>query len=121
MKPRCVCGCGGRAAPGRGHHVVYQQHIKKLLLERHRERNVPGPLDLVLEERLLNDKRNLVPISRKCHAAHHNASKRLPLRVLPDSVFEFARELLGAGAAFEYLRRRYAGNDPRLDALLSDG
>ena len=32
---------------------------------------------------------------------------------------EFAREVLGAGPAYEYLRRRYAGQDPRLDALVT--
>ena len=38
---------------------------------------------------------------------------------LPDSVFSFAAELVNAGWAFEYLRRRYSGDDPRLEALLS--
>jgi hypothetical protein len=36
----------------------------------------------------------------------------------PDSVYEFAEETLGAGPAYEYLRRRYAGPDARLDGLL---
>jgi hypothetical protein len=37
---------------------------------------------------------------------------------LPDDVFEYAAELLGGSAAFEYLRRYYASGDRRLDALL---
>jgi hypothetical protein len=35
-------------------------------------------------------------------------------------VFEFARELMDAGPAYEYLGRFYAGSDPRLDALLAE-
>lgn len=64
------------------------------------------------------DRRNLVPLGPRCHAAHHNRSRPLPLHRLPDSVFEFAAEVLGPGPAFEYLRRRYAGGDRRLEALL---
>lgn len=94
MASRCVCGCGRRAV--HQHHAVYRQHI------------------LGAE---LNDPRNLVPIAFDCHLAHHGASKRLPLSVLPDGVFEFAAELMGPGA-HGYLSRYYAGSDPRLDALL---
>lgn len=67
----------------------------------------------------MGDGRNLVLIAHDCHGAHHSRARPLPLRVLPDSVFEFAAELMGAEAAFEYLRRRYTGKDPRLEALLS--
>lgn len=54
-----------------------------------------------------------------CHLAHHGRSRVLPLERLPDSVFAFAVELLGP-AAFDYLRRRYGGEDVRLDALLAE-
>ena len=92
---RCICDCG-RLVVHR-HHVVYRQHIPA---ETH------------------EDPRNLVPVANNCHWGHHNASCRYELRMLPDSVFEFAAEVLGPGKAFNYLQRRYAGEDPRLDALL---
>jgi hypothetical protein len=97
MKDRCVCGCGRRAV--HRHHVFLQQHIPPCT--RH-------------------DARNLVPVAFDCHNAHHLRSRPLELRMLPDSVFAFGREVLGAGRAYERLRRYYAGGDPRLDALLED-
>lgn len=66
----------------------------------------------------MRDKRNLVPVAHDCHGAHHARARPFPLRVLPDSVFEFAVELMGVGPAYEYLRRRYSGEDERLTALL---
>lgn len=118
VKARCVCGCGGTRRL-QLHHAVYQQEIRKRLLELHRAKGVAGPPDLVVETAWLRDPRNLVPVNVTCHAGHHSRRRPLPLHVLPSSVFEFAVELLGEGAAFEYLRRRYDGGDPRLDALLS--
>jgi hypothetical protein len=99
MRSRCVCGCRKRGV--HRHHVVYEQHV-------------------VRAGGKLKDARNLVWLAFDCHLAHHGRSRVLPLGVLPDSVFVFASELLGAGAAFEYLRRRYAGEDARLDALLGE-
>jgi hypothetical protein len=66
----------------------------------------------------LKDKRNLVPVAFSCHMAHHSGAKRFLLADLPDSVYEYAAELLGAGLAFETLGRYYAGDDPRLEVLL---
>jgi len=71
-----------------------------------------------MEAELCSDRRNLVWLAFDCHESHHARSRPLPLAVLPDSVFQFAEEVLGAGAAYNYLRRRYAGEDARLDALL---
>jgi hypothetical protein len=111
---RCVCGCG-RKNGVQLHHVVYQQEL----------RNIARGFDpdaFVREmhlKALRGDRRNLVPVGPLCHAAHHNRSRPLRLSQMPDSVFEFAVEHLGAGPAYEYLRRRYAGNDARLEALLS--
>lgn len=96
VRPRCVCGCGRRSV--NQHHVVYRQHLRGA-----------SP----------KDKRNLVPMAFECHGAHHNRSRVLPLAALPDAAFEFASELMGE-AAYVYLRRRYAGDDPRLEALLSE-
>lgn len=92
---------------------MYRQELRH-----HVPRPELGPPDIVAELRLMRDPRNLVPVGPDCHAAHHNRSRPLRLAMLPDSVFEFAAELLGPPAAFEYLRRRYDGGDGRLDALL---
>lgn len=84
------------------HHVVYRQELRRLT----------GDPD---------DTQNLVPLCRDCHAAHHSRVDPLATRVLPDSAFEFARGLMGAGMAYEYLTRRYvAGNDPRVAELLAE-
>lgn len=99
MKARCACGCGAKAV--HAHHAVVESLVK-----RH-----GGDL---------RDGRNLVPLAVRCHLNHHARARPLPLAVLPDSVFEFARELLGAGPAWSYLGRVYTGRDPRLDALLEE-
>jgi hypothetical protein len=117
VKPRCICGCG-RQRGVQLHHVVYRQKLREIARAEHRAANVAGPPDLVREMALTRDRRNLVPVGPKCHAAHHNGSKRLRLHMLPDSAFEFAAEVMGGGAAFVYLSRRYSGHDARLDALL---
>jgi len=93
----CVCGCGQRAV--HQHHVVTRQEIRH---------HGGDP----------KDERNLVPVAFDCHGAHHSGAKRLLLSSLPDSVFEFAGELMG-GAAADYLARYYRGDDPRLATLLS--
>jgi integrase len=95
-RARCICGCGQRAV--HLHHAVYRQHVT-----RH-----GGDL---------RDPRNLVPVAFTCHGGHHSGAARLRLSRLPDAVFDFAAELMGA-AAYDYLRRRYAGEDPRLNGLL---
>jgi hypothetical protein len=92
---RCVCGCGRRGV--HRHHVVYEQH---------------------LTARQARDDRNKVWMALDCHFSHHNGARRLPLAVLPASVFEFAAEVMPVGEAYEYLFRRYSGTDERLDALL---
>jgi hypothetical protein len=102
-KAACVCGCGRKSRIR--HHVVYRQELRRV---------ARGAAYRTLER----DETNLVPIARVCHDAHHGRTKVLPLWRLPDSAFEFARDWLGAGPAYEYLRRRYTGADPRLDSLL---
>jgi hypothetical protein len=107
VKARCVCGCGRRAV--QLHHAVYVQEI------RWRAAAAKGRKF----QKWRADMRNLLPIAHECHGAHHARSRPLPVHVLPDGVFEFASELMGAGAAYEYISRRYRGGDPRLEALLS--
>jgi hypothetical protein len=95
-RAKCVCGCGQRAV--NLHHVIYEQEVRR-------------------EGGDVRDARNLVPVAWACHGDHHGRQRPLPLGRLPDACFEFAGELLGPYAA-DYLRRRYSGDDARLDALL---
>lgn len=95
-RPRCIA-CAGRAV--HRHHTIYEQHIER-------------------EGGDVADDRNLVWVCFQCHGAHHGRSAPLELGMLPDSVFAFAFDLLGP-ASFDYMRRRYSGDDPRLEALLS--
>lgn len=94
----CICGCGVRAI--QRHHVIYAQHCRA-------------------EKASVNDLRNLVPVAKECHEAHHNRKRPYSLSSMPDSVFEFAAEALGPDRAFNYLRRRYTGPDARLEALIA--
>ena len=89
---RCGIGVGAIDL----HHVVYEQHV----------RDAGGEV---------YDPRDGLTLCRVCHAAHHGQQDRgkVPLSLLRDENYEFAFELLGP-AAFDYLRRRYAGNDRRL-------
>lgn len=96
--------CESTACPGPVgqlalHHIVYAQHV-------------------VAEHGDKHDPRNAMTLCGSCHAKHHRRSRVIPLAMLPDSAFEFAAELLGPRKAFNYLGRRYASHDPRLDALL---
>jgi hypothetical protein len=96
--------CGQRAV--QRHHIVYKQALRDVVL------------DGKSYTALCADERNLTPVCFSCHGAHHNRSRPLKLQVLPSSVFDFAAEVLGGpGPAYEYLRRRYDGQDSRLDAL----
>jgi hypothetical protein len=90
--------------------VVYEQELRKLASARGER----GWL-----KRVVRDDRNLVPVAHRCHGRHHSRAAVYPLAIVPDSVFEFAVEVMGASRAFNYLERRYAGDDPRLDALLT--
>jgi 5-methylcytosine-specific restriction endonuclease McrA len=80
------------------HHAVYRQHVRR-----------EGGDEW--------DARNAVTLCTSCHSSHHHRGRVLPLVLLPDSVYAFACELMGA-AAYDYLRRRYAGEDPRLERIL---
>jgi hypothetical protein len=106
----CI-NCGHRAV--QLHHVVYEQELMRRYAQgRHRD----GPT----RSSLRKDQRNLVPVCKRCHERHHSRFSPLFLLQLPDSVFEFATEVMGPGAAYEYLSRRYRGTDPRLSALLEE-
>lgn len=117
MKPRCICGCGRRSV--NRHHCIYAQALRPLS-PLGGKNYVDRAERSARQAELLKDPRNLVPVAWQCHQNHHAGSARFPLAVLPDSVYEFAVEVLGAGPAYEYLKAHYAGSDPRLDALLAE-
>jgi hypothetical protein len=102
----CICGCGDMA--DHKHHAITRQTIKRACANAEEYR------------RLCKDPRNILSVHHQCHWDHHQHACKLPITCLPDSVFEFAREVLGAGPAYERLIRDYQGEDPRLDALLAD-
>lgn len=90
------------------HHVVQVTHIKPYSEE----------------PQVLYDPRNALRLCNdisgsNCHGNHHNGGdKRVPLSALRDENYDYAVELLGVGPAYDYLRRYYRGEDPRLKALL---
>lgn len=95
-RQRCEC-CKVRAAK-QGHHVVYKQELRR--------RNWP-----------LYDLRDQMPLCDDCHDKHHSPNWKIPLATISDATIDFAFGLLGA-FAFDYLRRRYSGDDPRLKQRL---
>jgi hypothetical protein len=103
----CICGCGNPADIS--HHVIRRQDLRQAVKE-----------DWIFAtyEELVLDPRNMVPMAQSCHERHHSRSRPLRLSVLPDEAFEFAADVLGAGRAFNYLRRGYTGDDSRLSQLL---
>jgi hypothetical protein len=82
------------------HHVIYRQELKW------RDADVW-------------DGRNSLALCAAHHTTHHHQITPLPLAALRDENFAFAFEIMGA-AAYDYLRRRYVGEDSRLGALLID-
>jgi hypothetical protein len=85
------------------HHVVYRQAVRR----EHGDQWSPD---------------NAFKICNDCHSSHHHRVHIIPVRILRDHNFAFARDMLGGPAAYEYLARRYAHDpsdpDPRLQALL---
>lgn len=107
----CFCGCNKPVAWFNDepvlHHVCYQQHLRSLAR------------DKAHQFLLLADLRNRVPVAEDCHRLHHARIKPYLLTALPDSVYEFAAEVMGAPLAFNYLRARYSSFDRRHDLLIA--
>lgn len=97
--------CGKRA--DQLHHAIYQAELRRV-----------AGRDNARFQALRSDQRNMVPLCLSHHERHHARIERLPLACLPDSVYDFALEVLGAGRAYNYLHRTCSGQDVRLDALL---
>lgn len=52
--------------------------------------------------------RNSMLICPDCHAAHHAASKKIPLKLVPEAAIAFAVDVLGEHRAARYFKDRYA-------------
>jgi hypothetical protein len=73
-----------------GHHVLGQQHIHDHV----RSLRLDPDEAYRLEERLLSDRRNRLPLCPDCHYTHEYApSGRLTRSYVPASAWAFAREL----------------------------
>jgi len=97
-KMKCV-RCGKRA---QRHHAIYESHV------------------IAADPFRRYDVANRVGLCPVHHRQHHDRIDVVPIAALPDHVIAFAADLLGPGAAYVYLRRYYAGDDPRVDALVRD-
>lgn len=96
--------CGRKRGPVRGHHIIYQQELKRIAH------------DLGLSyERLRWDDRNRMPLCDPCHERHHSAMSRIPMAVVREAApkaTQFAAELDrqyedGRSPAIAFLERTY--------------
>ena len=91
-----------------------------------RLRTAVDPHHVILEQELVRrgldpdaDLRCGMALCRDCHDAHHaGGAGQIPIRRLRDETLDFAFEVLGP-YAYDYLRRRYGGDDPRLESRLA--
>lgn len=100
LKPACEVCNGAKRRGGKLalHHIVYRQHLA----------SAGGDMW---------DLRNGLTCCTSCHMSHHRRGAVIPVALLPDDALAYAAETLGV-AAYDYLRRYYAGDDPRLEGLL---
>lgn len=91
-----------------------------------RLRRAVDPHHVVLEQELIRrgidpdaDLRCGMALCRECHDRHHSGGPgKIALRTLRDDSLDFAFEVLGP-YAYDHLRRRYGGDDPRLESRLA--
>lgn len=99
-----VCAECGRGGSFDAHHVIERQELRNQGLNE-------WDLDNALR---LCDR----PVGG-CHQNHTAASKRVRLERLTDRNIDFAFRALGP-AAYDYLKRRYGGDDPRVERKLKE-
>jgi hypothetical protein len=86
----------------RGHHIVYQQELRRIAVD----------LEIDLE-RLRWDDRNRLSLCDRCHERHHNGSRPVSGAVLhkhAPKVFQFAAEIdrqYGHAKVASFLERKY--------------
>lgn len=90
-EPRAGCcqNCGRFVPLLQGHHVLYEQVVRR----------EHGPV---------YDPRNRMDLCVRCHAGHHAGGRRIPLARVPDAAQAFACEVLGEDRAHDWMARRYA-------------
>jgi hypothetical protein len=95
---RCA-NCGSEGAWDPHHAGVYEQELRRLGLP-------------------LWDPDNALRLCWRCHALHHAPASKLALSILRDENISYAFRVLGP-RGYDYLRRRYTGQDRRLEAELN--
>jgi hypothetical protein len=99
MKEVCEAPwCDGRG-PFDSHHVIYRQEVRRRGGDQ-------------------GDPENSLTLCHGCHSSHHRRGRVIPLTALRDENIQWAFGLMGA-AAYNYFKRSYAGDDPRIDAALA--
>jgi hypothetical protein len=101
---RCCRMCGRARGDFEAHHVIYEQHLRKL----------GQPLFCTL---------NALRLCHDCHRAHHQRRQIVPIAKLTDLNIDYAFHVLGLQAC-DYLGRYYETHHrlpdgslvPRLDA-----
>lgn len=93
--------CTDAQALWEAHHIVYEQHVEQYAPDK------------------VWDPRNALRLCRRpCHPHHHNGKARVPVSALPDSVFDFALDIMTRGQAVNYLARYYEGTIEEVEARL---
>jgi hypothetical protein len=95
---RCA-NCNSRGAWHAHHAGVYEQKLRHLGLP-------------------LWEPANALRLCLDCHAKHHTPRQKLKLKVLRAENIRYAFQTLGE-CAYDYLRARYSGNDPRIERELA--
>lgn len=91
------CQVCGEHGPVRRHHVIREQHVRA-------------------EGGDIYDTRNSMWVGVEgltcdCHEKHHNASRRIPARLIPAQALSFAIALMGVDQAHAYFEREYGEVD----------
>lgn len=89
---RCQ-NCSQRRASA-AHHVLYKQHLARYAEP-------------------LWDRRNSMALCGDCHERHHARSRPIQASVLNVVQIDYIFEVLGPNG-YDYIRKRYPGEDPRL-------
>lgn len=100
-----VCAVCGTGKSWDAHHVVAKSKLKR-------------------DGHFIWDTRNALRLCdeyapKNCHGKHTGGEKKVPLSALTDDNISYAFEVLGPHAV-DYLRRGYAGEDPRLGRALAE-
>lgn len=114
-----VCAMCGYAGKGPqtwdAHHVVSKSKLKDIGFAPEARYDTRNVLRVCNELALDRDGK-----PRNCHFKHeHSPRGRIPLSKLTDDNIDYAFEILGP-AAYDYLRRRYDGEDQRVDRALQE-